>query len=280
MLSIIICSRTKTLNTQLTQNIAHTIGCLHELIVIDNSANKYSIFEAYNLGIQRSSGEFLCFVHEDVLFHTEGWGIVIQRIFNLNQEYGLLGVAGSSHKTRTPSGWWDCKDKYKSINIIQHYPNGKSVKEQYGFENSVLNEVVFVDGVFLALRKKIDIVFDEKLKGFHNYDFNISIETRKKQYKIGVTNQIELEHFSVGNLNNEWIKSIIEVHKYYRNFLPMHIGSSTDADAEVFSIKRLINYLLAFGGSKKTLFKYCFKLFLMEPLSKSNINLFKKVLKT
>jgi hypothetical protein len=30
-----------------------TIGCEYELIIIDNSENKYSIYEAYNLGIER-----------------------------------------------------------------------------------------------------------------------------------------------------------------------------------------------------------------------------------
>ena len=118
-----------------------------------------------------------------------------------------------------------------------------------------------------------------KNSGFHNYDLNIAIETKNKNYKICVTNQILIEHFSIGNLNKEWVQSIISTHKYYSKYLPMSTNNIMDVNAEAFSCKRLINYFLAIGGNKKTALKYCIKLFLMEPLCKSNINLFKKVLK-
>lgn len=278
MISIIICSRKSTIPDVLSININETIGCDFELIIIDNSENRYSIFEAYNIGIEKSKGEYLCFVHDDILFHTKGWGSVISSIFAANHDYGLIGIAGSSQKTRTPSGWWDCQNEYKSINIIQHYPNGKKVKEQLGFENSDLNEAVIADGVFLALRKEINVAFDQKLKGFHNYDFNIAIETRRKKYKIGITNQILIEHFSIGNLNREWLESIIRVHKYYHKFLPMAIDNVIDPDAEMFSSKRLINNCLLTSDNKKIVLQYCLKIFLKEPFSQSNINLFKKAL--
>ncbi|WP_051662738.1 glycosyltransferase [Flavobacterium sp. KJJ] len=278
MISIIICSRKNTIPDVLSINISETIGYEHEIIIIDNSENRHSIFEAYNIGIKKSKGDYLCFIHDDILFHTQRWGSLITNIFTSNPEYGLIGVAGSRQKTKTPSGWWDCESKYKSVNIIQHYPTGKIVKEQLGFEDSNLNEAVIVDGVFLAVRKEMNVVFDLKLKGFHNYDFNIAIETRKKKYKIGVTNQILIEHFSIGNLNNEWLESIIKTHKYYRNFLPLTTDVIIDRNAEAFSLKRLINHCLVTKGNKKRVFKYCGILFFKEPFSKSNVELFKKAL--
>lgn len=278
MISIIICSRKKTIPDQLSIIISETIGCEYELVIIDNSQNRYSIFEAYNIGIEKSKGNYLCFIHDDIVFHTKGWGSLLIDIFTINPDYGLIGVAGSSQKTRTPSGWWDCDPIYKSVNLIQHYPSGKVVKEQQGFENSILNEAVIVDGVFLALRKEMNVVFDSKLKGFHNYDLNIAIETKRKKYKIGVTNQILIEHFSIGNLNNEWLESIIKTHNYYHNFLPMAIDGNLDYDAEIFSLKRLINHCLLIKRNKKRVLKYCVILFFKEPFCKSNIKLFKKSL--
>lgn len=278
MISIIICSRKSTIPETLLANINQTIGCDFELITIDNSGNKYSIFEAYNLGIERSKGEYLCFVHDDILFHTQNWGNNLENIFATNNDYGLIGVAGSSQKTRTPSGWWDCRDEYKSINIIQHDPKRGVVKEYFGFDNSILNEVAIVDGVFLALRKEINVVFDQTLKGFHNYDFNIAIETKKKNYKIGVTNQILIEHFSIGNLNREWLQSIIQIHKKYYNSLPMTINCVLDREDEILNSKILINHCLLSRGNKKTVLKYFIKVFLKEPFSKSNTNLYKKAL--
>ena len=65
MISIIICSRTATISKKLSANIAETISCDYELVIVDNSENKYSIFNAYNIGIKRSKGKYLCFVHDD-----------------------------------------------------------------------------------------------------------------------------------------------------------------------------------------------------------------------
>jgi glycosyltransferase involved in cell wall biosynthesis len=278
MISIIICSRHPSISDDLQGNIDATIGCEYELIVIDNSKNQYSIFEAYNLGIEKSLGEYLCFIHDDILFHTHGWGELLTGIFASYQNYGLIGVAGSSQKTKIPSGWWDCQDKYKSINIIQHYPGSKLVRETLGFENSILNEVVFVDGVFLALRKKINVRFNEKLKGYHNYDFNIAIETIKKDYKVGVTNQILMEHFSIGNLNQEWIKSTIKAHEFYKEYLPLSIRHFNDEENEIFGCKRFVSHCL--NSSEKYLaLKYSLNLFLSIPISKANFIYFIKTVK-
>jgi hypothetical protein len=57
------------------------------LIVIDNSENAYSILEAYNLGIEISKGDFLCLIHDDVLFHTKNWGSIVQDVFEQNKNW-------------------------------------------------------------------------------------------------------------------------------------------------------------------------------------------------
>lgn len=72
-----------------------TVGYTYELIVIDNSEYKYSIFEAYNLGIERSSGEYLCFIHDDILFHSQDWGKAVEGIFNDDVKIGLIGNFGN-----------------------------------------------------------------------------------------------------------------------------------------------------------------------------------------
>lgn len=75
MISIIICSRNKNIDSELEQNILDTIGnIVYEVINIDNSTNNYSIFQAYNKGTQIAKYPYLCFMHEDILFHTADWG--------------------------------------------------------------------------------------------------------------------------------------------------------------------------------------------------------------
>ena len=176
MISVIICSRAKTISTLLQENIANTIGVDYELIVIDNSRNKYSIFEAYNTGISKSNGEILCFIHDDINLKTQNWGGVLANIFDKNQNIGLIGVAGSKSKTKMPSAWWNCPDEDLCINIIQHYSNQKIEHWQKGFNENSEQEVVAIDGVFMAARKLDTVLFNKNMKGFHNYDLNFSCE--------------------------------------------------------------------------------------------------------
>ena len=56
MISCIICSRQPDIPAELKENIASTIGCEHEIIVIDNSSNRETICSAYNQGVRKSRG--------------------------------------------------------------------------------------------------------------------------------------------------------------------------------------------------------------------------------
>ena len=138
MISIIICSRTSTISKDLSENIKNTVGCVYELIVIDNSDNTYSIFEAYNIGIERSKEDFVCFIHDDIFFHTKNWGSIVQDIFEQNKKMGLLGVAGAKSKTKMPSAWWDCPEADKVLYLKQHLRNGSIEDWNLGFRDKNL----------------------------------------------------------------------------------------------------------------------------------------------
>ena len=279
MLSIIICSRTQSISKDLYENIKKTVGCHYELIVIDNSENQYSIFEAYNLGIEQSKGDYLCFMHDDILIHTQDWGIIVNMIFSERMNIGLLGIAGSKVKTRMPSGWWNCPNDFKEINIIQHISKKQIEKWEYGFKGASISEVVAIDGVFMVMRKKCNLFFDTTLKGFHNYDLNISFECKKRGFKIVVTNEILIEHFSNGKINASWYNSAIKVHMIYSENLPL---STIDIDKmKSIEFKNGFNFLkhyLTFGLQIEV-FKLWLKLFLLEPFSKIHFEIFKLSIK-
>jgi hypothetical protein len=280
MLSIIICSRTQSISKDLYENIKKTVGCHYELIVIDNSENQYSIFEAYNLGIEQSKGDYLCFMHDDILIHTQDWGIIVNMIFSERMNIGLLGIAGSKVKTRMPSGWWNCPNDFKEINIIQHISKKQIEKWEYGFKGASISEVVAIDGVFMVMRKKCNLFFDTTLKGFHNYDLNISFECKKRGFKIVVTNEILIEHFSNGKINASWYNSAIKVHMIYSENLPL---STIDIDKmKSIEFKNGFNFLkhyLTFGLQIEV-FKLWLKLFLLEPFSKIHFEIFKLSIKS
>jgi hypothetical protein len=130
MLSIIACSRNKTLSNEFTLNIRSTFGVDYEIISIDNSENRYSIFSAYNIGISKSQYPYLCFVHEDVLFHSNNWGVnIISHLQDSNT--GIIGVAGSDLVTRVPASWATLISPSK--NLILSDPTGKT-KTRHLFE--------------------------------------------------------------------------------------------------------------------------------------------------
>jgi len=82
MFSLIICSRNNDICDELKKNISLTIGSYkYEIIVVNNSKNEYSIFQAYNVGVRKAKFQYLCFMHEDILYLTNNWGgVCYQRI--------------------------------------------------------------------------------------------------------------------------------------------------------------------------------------------------------
>lgn len=276
-ISIIICSRTKKIPVALEVNIKNTIGIDYELIVIDNSLNNYTIFEAYNLGVKQSNTSYLCFIHDDICFDTNNWGAVLLDIFKNDNTIGLIGIAGAKVKTKMPSPWWNCHDEQRVINIIQHKNSGEKEKIARGFSKSSETEVVVIDGVFMVLRKSVNIGFNNKMEGFHNYDSNLSFECMKRGYRIVVTNNILIEHYSQGSLNKDWLNSTFEVHKEYKSILPLQTGNYSLKKADekrnaVSFMKHCIEF-----NNMKLFYTIWVKLFLFHPNLKYHFKLWRQL---
>lgn len=277
MISIIICSRGEFSNDKKI-NIEETIGVNHEIILIDNSKNSFSIFEAYNIGIKKSKGEILCFMHDDVFLHSNNWGQTLEKIFASDSQIGLIGIAGSRVKSKAPSAWWDCNEEDFQINIIQHYKDEDKRKLDFGFKEGSLIEVAAIDGVFMVMKKENNIFFNEKLSGFHNYDLNISFEHIKKGLKIVVTNEILLEHFSIGKLNKSWYKSTYKLHQFYSDLLPVNKANSQQEDISL-ELKNRVDFIYNSIQLKEfnIAFKSWIKFYFTYPFSKHHFKLVKRI---
>lgn len=223
MLSVIICSKNKVLVPNLVKNITNTIGTEYELVHIDNSDAKYSIYTAYNKGVKLSKYSNLCFLHEDVHFHSTDWG---QKIIQHLQfpDVGICGVAGRDFVSKVPAAW---SKKLSGVNIIQSDKLGirrtrrKLIPGNY---NHPAREVVTLDGVILCCRKEIfeKISFDESIGDFHGYDFDICIQSAVNGYRNYVMYDIVLEHFSRGNPNDCYYRALIKVFRKWKNKLPLY----------------------------------------------------------
>lgn len=227
MISVIVCSRNKFPSEAFKNNIESTINVDFEIIHIDNSENKHSISTAYNKGITESKYPNLCFVHEDVKFHSQEWGVNILK--HLQQpNIGILGLAGRDFITRVPASW---KATLDCVNIIQSYnnENRKSKKRFLPKKNDQpKRSVVILDGVLLCMKREITdkIYFDEQIKGFHGYDFDICIQSTLAGYTNYVVYDVILEHFSKGNADALYYRNLITIFKKWNKHLPL-IGENT-----------------------------------------------------
>lgn len=222
MISCIICSRQSDVSAELKENIANTIGCKYELVVIDNSKNEYSIFSAYNEGVRRAKGDFLCFMHEDILYHTEGWGTIVIDTFDQYPEYGLFGVAGSQVLPKSPTPW--CSTLFTASTVFSDIL--PAVSSTMVNINRNIVPVVVVDGVWMFMSRDLfkTIRFDDTTyKGFHMYDIDISLQVINAGYKVGVITKINLYHQSMGNYNLQWFDNMEKCWNKWNKLLPCSV---------------------------------------------------------
>ena len=74
--TLICCSVDPAAAEALRRNVAATIGEPFEFDVWDNRGRNVGLCDVYDRCAERSGGEYLCFVHEDVRFLTEGLSLI------------------------------------------------------------------------------------------------------------------------------------------------------------------------------------------------------------
>jgi len=225
MISIIICNRNKFYLEQIQKNIYETIGVEFELIIIDNQKNDYNIFQAYNIGVEKSKGEILCFAHEDIIFHTMNWGEKVVKHFT-DEKTGMIGISGGNAFPNCPAPWWNSTLLNDHLgHIIQHWKEGFGPKNDpfkkpieglknvtYDYHNpfsEVRTKAVILDGVWMCAPKHVfeKCKFDEEtFKDFHCYDTDICFQIGQF-YSIYVVFDILIEHFSMGKISKSWAQA-------------------------------------------------------------------------
>ena len=262
MLSIIICSVDATLLKQVSKNIFDTVGVPHELLVADNKDANEGICKVYNRLAAQAQYPYLCFIHEDVLLHTYGWGKILIDALNLSN-VGLVGISGATYKSKYPASWSACNKEFYRFSGIQHFKETKQVSHiTFNPLHEKLSEVAVIDGVFMAIKKEVwhRFRFNEvDLRGFHCYDIDFSIQLKLNGYKIVVLQDLLLEHFSEGHLNKQWIQSSLWLHKKYAKHLPLIVGSidyKVRRSSDYAAIISMLSAILKFKGFKALAMSY------------------------
>jgi hypothetical protein len=284
MISVIVCSVDNNRRSVFAEQLKQTIGIAHELIIIENDLEKLSISAAYNKGAALAAHPFLCFVHEDVTFHTDGWGPSFVHACQQAQA-GFLGLAGSTLKTRTPSPWWithsnPLADRFRRFHFIQ---SGVTQSQLSGHAD-LLEEVLCLDGFFLFCSKvtwEMTGFDQENLTNFHFYDMDICLVAHRKGLKNFVYAGCWIEHHSSGTLNKGWIKSAESFKKKWNDYVPVSLEPVSGSDLhelERLSLMDYINALISNGYLILSL-KYLARL-LTYGSSPEGSQVFKRYIKT
>lgn len=225
MLSIIICTRAPLALRAASESIAATIGVPYEVIGIDNSQGRYSICEAYNRGAAQAKYDLLCFMHEDIRFHTPGWGAIVAEIV-ADPTVGVLGVTGGKYQVKAPAAWWGCGPDLCRENVLDVFPDGHT---EMGLRNPAgeeLADVAVVDGLWMCSRKAVwqKHPFDaHTFTDFHFYDLDYCTEIFRQGLRVCVTFRVLLEHHSRGSVNAMWLRNALKYQQKRRGQLPFGV---------------------------------------------------------
>lgn len=188
-----------------------------EVIEKINNGEK-SLSQVYNEILEESKTDIVVLCHDDIYFDTTGWFHKIEKHFE-KSDYGILGVAGTTHMSET-GRWWETNRRKNMIGIVNHESGGKKWTSKYSEEfGNNIRETVIVDGVFIAINKqRIKTNFIEEFNGFHFYDISFCFENYLKGVKVGVITNIRITHKSIGQTNEKWEKNReLFVKKYVGN---------------------------------------------------------------
>lgn len=191
-----------------------------EIIAFENDG--VALSKIYNEGLEKATSNIVVFMHDDLILETTNLTPKINKLFDTNPDFGVIGVAGTDKIT---SGrWWDNRDNM--FGIVAHEHEGKRHVNQYSKTQYIdnLKEVVVVDGLFMMIHKdRIKHKFNEQFNGFHFYDLPICVENFMEGVKIGVTTKIKLTHKSIGMTNKQWEKYKLLFEALYEKNFPLEV---------------------------------------------------------
>jgi|TARA_B100000700_G_scaffold320694_1_gene418466 hypothetical protein len=214
---------TKKVDPYFVELIKSTCG-VHkvEVIPIENDG-KYSLSEAFNIGLSKATNDIVVFCHDDIKFDTRNWGRRVLNHHKKNKDYGILGVAGTRYMPSS-GRWWD--DFSKMHGAVYHEHEGKRWLSRYSKDiGNRIDDVVLVDGLFFSIKKNsIKHKFDESFTNFHFYDVGFCFPNYMDGVKIGVHSNIKITHLSIGATNDKWEEARqLFVEKYSTN-LPVFMN--------------------------------------------------------
>lgn len=220
MLTVVYCTRES--KPEFKEHLIKTSGLHKRLEVIEIVNNGEALTKAYNRGLQQATNDIVVFCHDDITFESKQWGNKLLKLMSTNQEYGIIGVAGTKYLSQS-GRWWE--NPKKMYGKVQHTHEGKTWLSSYSADlGKDIEETVLVDGLFFAVDKtKLKKTFNEGVEGFHFYDVTFCFENFLEGVKIGVTTIVRVNHQSIGMTNEQWELNRQQFAERFKDKLPVNI---------------------------------------------------------
>jgi hypothetical protein len=223
---------TRNIDKSFIEMLKKTSGVSNtEVIPIENNG-EYSLTEVYNKILSQSKNDIVILCHDDIYFDSKNWGQKILKHFKRNNDYGILGVAGSVSLPKSAK-WWE--DFSKMRGIVNHEHEGKKWESKYSPSlGNQIDDVVLVDGLFIGLNKNnIKNNFNPDVKGFHFYDVDFSFRNYIEGVNIGVIYDVRITHKSIGQTNDQWEKNRELFAENNKNLLPIKIKKEVNKNSNL-----------------------------------------------
>jgi GT2 family glycosyltransferase len=209
-------------NNKFRQHLLQTVGLKDVQILEYVNHNEHSLSELYNKGISESIYNIVICCHNDIKLEKD-WGKKLLKDFKENDDYGIIGKAGSCYFPES-GVYWE-KMGQTMVGQVYHHPEGsKKWVNNYSAKLPHLIPVVTIDGLFISFDKtKLKHKFDETIGKFHFYDHSFCLPNYLEGVKIGVTSSFEITHQSVGQPNQEFFDSKIKFLEKWKHKLPLDL---------------------------------------------------------
>jgi len=209
-------------NNKFRQHLLQTVSLKDVQILEYVNHNEHSLSELYNKGISESIYNIVVCCHNDIKLEKD-WGKKLLLDFISNDDYGIIGKAGSCYFPES-GVYWERMGQ-TMVGQVYHHPEGsKKWVNNYSAKLPHLIPVVTIDGLFISFDKtKIKHNFDETIGKFHFYDHSFCLPNYLDGVKIGVTSSFEITHQSVGQPNQEFFDSKIKFLEKWKHKLPLDL---------------------------------------------------------
>jgi hypothetical protein len=202
----------------------------YDLILLDNTNFSYkSAAQAYNEGSAKAQGDYLMFIHQDVLLPCRNWLKEAENSLSTVSNLGIAGVAGVLQPTfisdfellarfylleklNLSKVWFN---RYARGNVF----HGREKKPWWGKFISEILSARTLDELLLIIPARVFEMskFDEKTcDNWHLYGVDYSLSASQKCRDVCVLPQSVI-HLSIGKVKKEYFETLAKLTEKYQN---------------------------------------------------------------